>query len=380
MNTFLLVDDALRSPELRHEIGEPAGDPLVFIEHQGRRIVVASSFERDIFEAREDVVDEFWDFHDLGGDELIGDTSFPVELMMPEMALRALHRLGIDAVCTPPTAQVAVVDHLRSKGVEVAIDSDAWTRRRRTKTPWELEGIERAQRAADTAMLTAARMLRDAEPTPDGRLRFEGEILTAEWIRETMAAELLTQGAESSEILVQSGDAALRGHDPGRGAIVPNSSVVIDVFPRDRRSGVYTDMTRTYVPGAPSAELKELHDHCCKALEIAFECMRPGASNGYERVARYFSDQGYPTQMNYSGPGPLAEGFMHSLGHGVGLEVHERPWMGRRNEPLVEGDVVAVEPGLYFAGVGGVRLEDTVLVTDQGPQHLTDPLPYDLEP
>jgi Xaa-Pro aminopeptidase len=273
-----------------------------------------------------------------------------------------------------------VADHLRECGVEVVVDADAWIARRRRKAPWEVEGIERAQRAADTAMLTAARMLGEAEPAGSGVLRFEGEVLTAELIREAMVAELLSLGAESEDILVHSGDACLEGHDPGYGPILPDTSCIIDCFPRDRRSGCFTDMTRTFVVGSLPDELKELHRHCRAALDIALDAMRPGADDVFSKVTEYFHAQGFPTQVHHSGPGPLHEGFSHGLGHGVGLEIHERPWMGRRSDPLETGDVVAVEPGLYFRGTGGVRLEDTVLITDDGVVSFTDPYPYDLEP
>jgi Xaa-Pro aminopeptidase len=294
--------------------------------------------------------------------------------------LRAVRRTGAASVIVPPTFAVGVADHLRDAGVEVTVDARSWSARRRRKAPWELEGAERAQRAADTAMLTAARMLKEAAPTADGRLRFEGEILTAELMRAAMSAELLAQGAESEDIIIHSGDAWRNGHDPGGGGIRPAHSCIIDCWPRDRRTGVYTDMTRTFVPGTPSEELRTIHGHCRAALEIALEGLRPGDRNVHERVSRYFADAGIPTQLSHEGPEPLLEGFCHSVGHGVGLDVHEAPLMGRRSDALAEGDIVAVEPGVYFGAVGGVRLEDTVLVTPNGAEHFTDPYPYDLAP
>lgn len=380
MQTLLLIADALNSPEMRHEIGEPVMDVLVFIEHDSRRYVVGSSLEASIFENREDVVDEFWNIHGLGAEDLVGDHSFPFENLMAELALRALQRLQVTSVVVPPSFGVMEADYLRAKGIEVLVDDEMWAERRRRKTPWEIEGIERAQRAADTAMLTAARMLRDAERTTDDLLRFEGEILTAELIRETMSAKLLHQGAESEEILVHSGEACLDGHTLGAGPILPDASCIIDCFPRDRRSGVYTDITRTFVPGRGDAKLTEIHGHCRKALDIALEAVRPGAIDVHQRVVEYFHSQGLPTRDHHKGADPLREGFTHSLGHGVGLAIHERPRMGRRPEPLSLGDVIAIEPGLYFPGIGGVRLEDTVLVTEDGFEHFTDPLPYDLDP
>jgi Xaa-Pro aminopeptidase len=380
MNTFLLHDDALRSPEVRHEVGEAVMDPLVFIEHDGRRIVVGSLLEASIFEAREDVVDEFWNQSDFGIDELVKDKGFPDGLLGPELVLRTLRKLGVSAVVVPPTFRLSTADHLRENGVSVQVDQEAWASRRRRKTPWELEGIERAQRAAENAMLAAAHMLRESDPTAAGQLRFEGEILTAEWIREVMGAELVAQGTECEEIMVQSGDACLKGHDIGIGPIQPGQSCIIDCFPRDRKTGVYSDMTRTFVPGTATEDLRELHHHCREALKISYDSIRPGADDAHKKVSEYFHSHGFPTSYHHSGAGVLEEGFWHSLGHGVGLQVHEKPWLGQRSDQLRDGDVVAVEPGLYFTGVGGVRLEDTVLVAEGGVEFLTDSFSYELEP
>jgi Xaa-Pro aminopeptidase len=369
MTTFLLHDDAVHSPELRHEIGEAVPDPITFLDHGGTRIVVVPPMELSTFDRREDVVDEVWSTHEFGSSELYGDPDWPPHEVGPEVVRRVLEELGVVAA-----------DYLRARGVEVVVDPAGWIARRRRKAPWELEGVERAQRAAETAMLAATHLLRTAEPTNDGRLRFEGEILTAELVRHAMATELLAQGAESEEILVQSGRAALEGHELGRGPILPDEAVVIDCFPRDRRTGVYSDMTRTFVPGRPSPRLAELHAHCRAALDVALESIRPGSDDAYAKVADYFEARGYVTQRSHDGPGPLTTGFSHGLGHGVGLEVHERPLMGRRSDELIDGDVIAIEPGLYIEDVGGVRLEDTVLVTDDGAMHFTDPFPYDLQP
>jgi Xaa-Pro aminopeptidase len=139
-------------------------------------------------------------------------------------------------------------------------------------------------------------------------------------------------------------------------------------------------MTRTFVPGEPSDELKKLHTDVREALKIALDALRPGSDDAFRKVSDFFHEKGYPTRMHASGPGSMVEGFSHGLGHGVGLQVHEKPGLGLRSDPLVERDVLAVEPGLYFKGVGGVRLEDTVLVTENGPVHFTDPFPYDLQP
>ncbi|HET7483126.1 MAG TPA: Xaa-Pro peptidase family protein [Actinomycetota bacterium] len=379
MTTFLLVDDAIRSLELRHEIGEAIMDPVTFIDHEGTRIVVASDLEVSTLEKREDVIDEVWNAAELGREDLMRSGHFPLELIPAELTVRALERLGVFSVSVPPSFGVQIADYLRDKGVEVAVDAGAWIERRRRKTPAEIEGIERAQRATETAMLTAARMLREAELTSSGQLRFEGEVLTSELIRTAMEADLLSQGAEPGEILVQSGDACLRGHELGSGPILPDQSCIIDCFPMDRRTGAYTDMTRTFVPGTPSPALRRLYDACRKALDIALSALRPGAADVYDQVANFFNTEGFPTRLHHSGSEPLREGFFHALGHGVGLEVHEPPFVGRGGEPLVAGDVLAIEPGLYTPDFGGCCIEELVLVTDDGCELLSG-YPRDLTP
>jgi Xaa-Pro aminopeptidase len=380
MTTLLLYDVPLRDPFLRHEIGEASADPLAFIDHDGKRVVVAGIFEEEIFRKREDVIDEFWSQEELGYDELVRDESIPQSMVKLEVVKRALERLGTTSVVVPPTFPVLLAQFLKDKGIGLTVDEETWWDRRRHKTPGELEGIGRAQRAADTAMLLAARMLREAEPTRDGQLRFEGEILTSELIRQAMQQELILQHTECADMLVQSGSTGMRGHDPGSGPIVPNETCVIDVWPRDMGTGAHADMTRTFVPGRAGPDVDRLHAHCRAALDVAFDAVRPGATDVFSRVCNYLNEHGHPTQMHNNTGTPLTEGFNHGLGHGVGLEVHERPGLGRRSDPLIEGDVITLEPGLYYKGVGSIRLEDTVLVTADGVERFTDPFSYDLQP
>src|SRR5438128_891484 len=149
----------------------------------------------------------------------------------------------------------------------------------------------------------------------------------------------------------------------------------------DRATGCYADMTRTYVVGEPAEELREYHRLCKEALERSTAEVRPGVNGRelFELVCGIFHEAGYKTQLNKQPGEVLEEGFFHGLGHGVGLEVHELPSLGRTGHDLLPGDVVTIEPGLYRSGFGGLRLEDLVLVTKDGYDVLT-PYPYDLEP
>jgi Xaa-Pro aminopeptidase len=186
----------------------------------------------------------------------------------------------------------------------------------------------------------------------------------------------------ADEYIVAPGAQGAVGHDMGSGPIRPGVPLVVDIFPRDNASAVYTDMTRTFVVGDVPEDVREWHRLCREALDAAVAEIRAGveARAVFDVTCDIFEAAGEPTQRTKQAGETLADGFFHGLGHGVGLEVHEEPGMGRlASKTLVAGDVVTVEPGLYRAGYGGVRLEDVVLVTEDGAEVLTD-YPYDLEP
>ena len=188
-------------------------------------------------------------------------------------------------------------------------------------------------------------------------------------------------GVEGGDMIVSHGPQTAVGHDGGSGQIGPNELVVFDLFPKDKETACYADMTRTYFLGDPPPEVQEWHRLVKEALDRSTAEVRAGANGRklYELVCDIFQDAGYKTQLNKEPGEVLEDGFFHGLGHGVGLEVHELPSMSRTGHDLVPGDVVTIEPGLYRAGFGGLRLEDLVLVTDDGHEVITD-YPYDLEP
>ena len=248
------------------------------------------------------------------------------------------------------------------------------------KNDAELAGIRRAQRAAEAAMDAARELLRSAE-RQNGSLMLDGEQLTCERLKLAVEQAFTANGAFADEFIVSHGSQTAVGHDMGSGPIAPDEPICLDLFPRDRDSGCFADMTRVFVVGTPSDELLEWHKLCKEALDRSVAAAKPGipGTDLYKITCDVFEEHGYPTLRSKEPGEVLQDGFYHSLGHGVGLEVHEEPTLGRSPGELVAGDVIAVEPGLYRHGYGGCRLEDLVLVTENGPEVLTD-YPYDLEP
>jgi Xaa-Pro aminopeptidase len=374
----LIFADSLRSPEMRHEVPLAIPDPFLYAERDGERHVVASSFELGrIAEVAPEL--KVMPLEDFGIDELYAQGLAREEIEL-EVILRATRRFGIEQAAVPGTFPLEVADHLRANGIEVKADREQFVRRRRVKNDAELAGIRRAQRAAEAAMDAARELLRSAE-RQNGSLVADGEPLTCERLKLAVEQAFTANGAFADEFIVSHGAQTAVGHDMGSGQIESNEPVCLDLFPRDRESGCFTDMTRVFVVGTPSDELREYHRLCREALDRSVEAVKPGVAGSelHGITCDVFEEHGYPTLRSKKPGEVLQDGFYHSLGHGVGLEVHEEPSLGRAPGELVAGDVIAMEPGLYRNGYGGCRLEDLVLVTENGPEVLTQ-YPYDLEP
>jgi Xaa-Pro aminopeptidase len=364
---ILIYADTVRSPEMRHEVPVAVPDPFLYAERNGARYAFVGSMEVPRLQELGGL--ETVPLEELNYDELIaqGMNWFEIER---ELTLRACRRLGVAEAVTPRTFPLEIADYLRANGVALEADGDLFDRRRRAKNEMELAGIRRALRAAEAAMDAIRECLRGGSATTCEDLRAEAMRVFSE--KGMMVPDL---------VIVSHGPQTAVGHEPGHGPIASGEAVIADLYPRDPDSGCYSDMTRTFCLGDPPEELVEYHRLCLEALERSREAIRPGVTGAevHRVVCELFQEHGYPTQLTKTPGQVLEEGFYHSLGHGVGLEVHEEPGLGRTGVELVVGDVLAVEPGLYRPGFGGCRLEDLVLVTEDGCEVLTD-YPYDLAP
>jgi Xaa-Pro aminopeptidase len=374
----LIYGDTVRSPELRHEVPVAIPDEFLYAETGDRSAVIIHSLE--IPRVREEAPQlEIIPIEQLGSDELYsqGKQGWEIEL---ELALRACRELGIEQATVPATFPVGHADHLRANGIEVAIDRDLFDDRRRSKNETELRGIRNAQRACEAALDASRELLRRAEANGAG-LEVDGEALTCERIKRLIEEVFADHEVEGGDMIVSHGPQTAVGHDMGSGQIAPNEPIVFDLYPKDKATGCYADMTRTYVVGEPSDELKEWYRLVKEALDTSTGEVKPGVNGRtlYEQVCDIFHGAGYKTQLNKEPGEVLEDGFFHGLGHGVGLEVHELPSLSRTGHDLVPGDVITIEPGLYRSGFGGLRLEDLVLVTKDGYEVITD-YPYDLTP
>ena len=378
MPDVLIVADTVRSPELRHEVPLPVPDPFLYAEVGGKRSVVVSSLEAGRIRALGTDLEVFT-LEDAGVDELFkrGLDSYAVP---QEVSLNACRLLGLEGAVTPAGFPLGDADFLRANGIELTADQRFFDERRRVKTEHELAGIRRACRAVEAGIAVGVELLRAASRS-NGILTLDGEPLTCERIKLEVERAFAEHGAAAEEFTVSHGTQTAVGHDGGSGPIGSEDVVLFDLYPRDRESACYSDFTRTFALGSPSDELREYHRLAKEALDLAVAAVKPGVkgSDIHRQVCDFFHDHGHKTQLHKEEGEALVDGYFHATGHGVGLEVHERPGVGRiESEALVEGDVIALEPGLYRNGYGGVRLEDLVLVTADGAEVLTS-YPYDFE-
>ncbi len=378
MTDLLIVGDTDRSAELRHEIPIHIGDPFLYAEVDGRRVAVVWSVEGDRIAAVDPTI------------EIVPSEMFPSDELyragvdyyevLPTLTVQMVESLGVTSAVVPRAFPLQYADKLRAAGIELVTDQRFFDDRRRRKTPAELDGIQRASRAAEAGTAAIASLLARSEPGDGGRV-VDDEPLTAELLKEAATATFAAAGCHGDDLIVAIGPQAADGHHQGSGRVANDDVVLCDLFPCHSESACFSDMTRTFAVGTPDSEIARWHAQTLEALELVRRLVQPGA-NGKEifrAVCDFYEALGYPTSLSKPEGTVLREGFNHGLGHGVGLRVHEAPVLSKAGHQLVVGDVITLEPGLYRQGFGGVRLEDVVVVTDDGCDTITR-YPYSLDP
>ena len=377
---LLFYADGYRFPDVYHTTRFLAPDPIIALEEVENLVLVVSSLEegRARKESRAKTIVNMNEYgaQDLSGRGIAG-TEFWATIMK-----RFLDERGIRRVAVPPYFPVAEADRLREMGVELVIAPDL-RERRRVKRPDEIDAIEAAQRATEVAWGKGVDALRRAKVRPDRTLELDGEVFTAERLRAIVEAALLERGYASDGAICAPGAQAADPHQIGTGPLHAGEPIVMDIFPQHKQTRYWADMSRTVSKGEPPAEIRNIYEVVKRAQDAGIRALRPGVTGRevHELVEDIIWQAGYDTmrpgqQKDPSDPTP--RGFIHSTGHGVGLEIHEAPNISRSGTgPLLVGDVVTIEPGVYDPVIGGVRLEDMLVIVDGGARDLTQ-APRDL--
>ena len=284
------------------------------------------------------------------------------------VAARMVREKGMTGARVSPNLRAADLEDLRAQGIDAQVDRELFLAERRHKSVEEAEAIQQAQTAAETAVVEVVRELAAAE-IKDGILWSNGGPLTSERLYARAQLTLGEKGFTCPDMIIAGSPECALPHYRGEGPIKANAPVIIDIFPTSRSTHYNGDLTRTVVVGQVSDEVRRMHAAVVQALEAGTETIAPGVAGKepHLNVCQVLVDRGFGTTTEgYEGPEGVAR-MNHSTGHGVGLEVHEEPSIRATTEaPLEEGDVVTVEPGLYLLGLGGVRVEDTGMVTGRG--------------
>jgi Xaa-Pro aminopeptidase len=338
-----------------------ADDPFLFLRSGEQSLLVVSSMEK-ARAARSSVVDHVRSREDFQRDshETEGDraTSIVIISVLKEYQIK---RLGVNA-----GFPIGLADELRRAGYEIEPISGSIESLRSVKTARELRLMVQVQRASEKALATALTILAHSKVIGEG-LRYEGRVLKSERLKSAIGCSLINDGCTSKDVIASSGDDSALPHLTGSGPVKANYAIVFDVFPQSVTSRYHADMSRTVLRGDAPPELSDMYSAVKEAQELALHTLRPGISGAevHLAVADYFEQSGFHTDLDNG------QGFIHSTGHGLGLEVHELPFLSKRGGVLEKGNVVTVEPGLYYPGIGGVRLEDVAVITYNGNRTIT---------
>jgi Xaa-Pro aminopeptidase len=340
-------------------------DPFIFFQHKNVKYVVLSDLEVDRAKKQARV------------DRVLSLSLYQKKLRklgkqptMSDILDMLFRERGIRALVVPANFSVLLADQLRAKGYKVHIQRDPFWPERETKSIREVKQITESLRVARRGLEAGIRMLKRTQRKRDGYLYLNGARLTSEMLKTAVNTTIMAQGWLPSHTIISSGNQCVDPHHEGSGPIKADTSIIFDIFPRSQENGYFGDLSRTVVRGRASEKLKEIYATVQAGQKIGFDQIRDGVNGKevHQNILDLFAARGFRTgRIN-----GRMQGFFHGTGHGLGLDIHEAPRIAPVDATLRAGHVVTVEPGLYYLGVGGVRLEDVVVVTAKGNRNLTD--------
>jgi len=338
-----------------------SSDPFVFLRSTQISTIVVSSMEKSRA-IKTSVCDRVRSYLDYKPDWYLTEhEDSTMEILSLVLQTAGVKKVGVDS-----SFPVKLADLLREEGYAVRVLSGAVETARIIKSTYEIQLITDVQRVCERSLETALNILGKSKVV-DELLYYKGKVLTSEKLKASIGCSLITLECSADDIIASSGADSAIPHLSGSGPIKANVPIVFDIFPRSIRSRYRTDMSRTVVKGDPLNELEEMYDAVQLAQIMAFSLIKAGITGAevHQAVVDHFEQSGFKTDLS------KGCGFTHSTGHGLGLDVHELPYLNKSGGVLQSGNVVTVEPGLYYPEIGGVRIEDAVVITDKGYKNIT---------
>ena len=363
--TYLIIDSSEQNSDLFYKTSFFVPDPIIFIQHRGEKILVLNDLEYDrgIKEATVDTVLSYNAY--IKKLKEIGNKT----VGLIDIVSHIFKERKIKTVMVQKNFPIAFADELRKRGYKLSISKTSMLfPERLKKSTHEIKHIKSALQKTTRAMDIAIKTIKSSK-VKNKKLYYKGSLLTSEKVKQIINSELAGQGYTASHTIVACGIHSSMPHNSGSGPLYEGKPIVIDIFPRSQANGYFGDMTRTVVKGKPSKELIKMYNTVLKGQKLALNMIKDGVKSKevHESIVEQFNKNGFKTGLLNGKP----QGFIHSTGHGLGLDIHEPPRVGMGKEILEEGNVVTVEPGLYYEKLGGVRIEDVVVVTKDGCTNLT---------
>lgn len=361
--TRLIVAASEHDPDMLYATKFFVPDPFIFLEQNGKRTIVLSDLEidRGRKQAKADEIVSYSQFErEVQGKQ---KKAPPFEKVMSHF----LRKRGVRSAVVPANFPLSYAEELAIHKIRLRATKGLFWPEREAKSEDELQLMRRALAITEKGLARAMEVLAASKPGPGKKLSWSGRTLTSEILRAEIDSAILRVGGLPANTIVAGGDQACDPHERGFGPLKADSLIILDIFPRDAKSGYFGDLTRTVVRGRASEEQRRLWETVREGQTLALKKMKPGV-DGLElhnKVKQFFTDRGFPTEVRDG----RQVGFFHGTGHGLGLEIHEFPRF--QKTVFKPGQVLTVEPGLYYPGIGGARLEDVVAVTKNGTRMLS---------
>ena len=334
------------------------GDPFIFLQQKGKRILVLSDLEID--RAKKNAkADEFVMFNQLER-EVQGKAKKapPYEKVLAHF----LTKRGVKRALVPANFPLSFANEIKRNGIALETSNGLFWPAREKKTAEEIRLLERALRMTETGMKRGMEILKTSKLGTGKKLKWSGKTLTSEILRAEIDSAILRAGGVPTNTIVAGGDQACDPHERGFGPLRADSLIILDIFPRDGKTGYWGDMTRTVVRGRASEQQRKLWEAVKAGQALALKRIKAGVDGMsiHQAITELFERRGFPTEVRNG----RRVGFFHGTGHGLGLEIHEYPRL--QKVVLKAGQCLTVEPGLYYPGIGGARIEDVVIVEKTG--------------
>ncbi|MCQ2378532.1 MAG: M24 family metallopeptidase [Victivallaceae bacterium] len=350
---LLLIASGETSPDIRYAAGFSTPDEFILFGVDGVLCAVMSPLEYD--RARANAAP---DCQVLAESELGGPDRMAV-------FREIVRRFRIDGFIVPENFPLLWADKLRAAGIPVETRAGTFFPEREFKSKEEADKIRECEKGAAAGFFRAREVLGEASVGKNGMLVRDGEPLTSETLRAEIDAAMLRSGMLPTGTICAGGSQSARPHETGSGALYAGTPIVLDIFPKSQTTGYWGDMTRTVVKGKAPEIVRRAHRAVCEAKKRAISLLGIGAipAEIHRAADAVLQKHGFFTGIGNAGH----FGFFHGLGHGVGLEIHEAPRLSPGNvRPLRGGEIVTVEPGLYYPEWGGVRQEDLLWLSPDG--------------